>query len=66
MTTRTISIQAFRRELRVSLGDRNKLSKLHSVVTENINSSHGEEKQLLLKFRQEVKDVLNCRLLDTW
>lgn len=66
MTTRITSIQVFRRELRASMGDRNKLSKLHSVITDNINSSYGEEKQLLLKFRQEVKDVLNCRLLDTW
>lgn len=48
------------------MGDRNKLSKLHSVLTDNINGSYGEEKQVLLKFRQEVKDALNCRLLDTW
>ena len=48
------------------MGDRNKLCKLHSVLTDNINSSFGEEKQILLKFRQEVKDALNCRLLDTW
>jgi hypothetical protein len=47
------------------MGDRNKLSKLHSVLTDNINNSYGEEKQMLLKFRQEVKDVLSCRLLDS-
>lgn len=60
------NIPNLRRELRASMGDRNKLSKLHSVLTDTINSSYGEEKQLLLNFRQEVKDALNCRLLDTW
>ena len=65
MTTSTISIPILRRELRASMGDRNKLSKLHSVLTDNINNSYGEEKQMLLKFRQEVKDVLSCRLLDS-
>lgn len=64
MTTRTIAIQVLRRELRDSMGDRNKLSKLHSVVTESINNTFGEEKQALLKFRQEVKDALNCRVFD--
>jgi len=47
------------------MGDRIKLTKLHSVVTESINNAYGEEKELLLKFRQEVKDALNCRLLDS-
>ena len=46
------------------MGDRGKLSKLHSALTDNINNSYGEEKQMLLKFRQEVKDALSCRLLD--
>jgi BMFP domain-containing protein YqiC len=64
MTTRTTSILAFRRELRASMGDRNKLSKLHSVVTESINNAYGEEKEIYIKFRQEVKDALNCRLFD--
>ncbi len=65
MTSRTISIQVLRRELKNSMGDRNMLSKLHSVVTESINNAYGEEKELLLKFRQEVRDELNCRLFDT-
>jgi hypothetical protein len=65
MITPAISIPLLRRELRASMGDRNKLSKLHSVLTDNINNAYGEEKQMLLKFRQEVKDVLNCRLLDS-
>jgi len=64
MTSSTISIQILRRELRASIDDRNKLSKLHSVVTESINNSYGEEKQMLVKFRQEIKDALNCHLLN--
>ena len=64
MITQTNSIQVLRRELRASMEDRSKLSKLHSVVTEKINNTYGEEKEMLLKFRQEVKDALNCRLFD--
>ena len=60
------SILAFRRELRASMSDRNKLSKLHSVVTEAVNNAYGEEKELLLAFRLEVKDALNCRVPDSW
>ena len=59
------SIQVLRRELRGSMDDRNKLSRLHSAVTEYINNAYGEEKALLLAFRQEVKDALNCRVPDT-
>ena len=65
MINSTISIPVLRRELRASMGDRNKLSKLHSVLTDSINNAYGEEKQILLKFRQEVKDALNCRLLES-
>ena len=64
MRTSTTSIQVLRRDLRTSMGDRTKLSRLHAVVTESINNAYGEEKDILLKFRQEVKDALNCRLLD--
>ena len=66
MDSRNTPILAFRRELRNSMGDRNKMSQLHSVVTESINRAYGEEKELLLNFRQEVKDALNCRVLDRW
>lgn len=66
MSSNNISILALRRELRSSMGDRSKLSKLHSVVTEAVNDSYGEEKELLLSFRQEIKDALNCRVLDQW
>lgn len=64
MKTSTVSILSLRKELRASMGDRSRLSKLHSVVTDSINDSYGEEKQVLVTFRQEVKDALNCRLLD--
>lgn len=64
MTTRTISIQVLRRDLKDSMGDRSRLIKLHSVVTESINNTFGEEKEMLVKFRQEVKDSLNCRLFE--
>lgn len=64
MTTPTIKY--LRRELKASMGDRNKLIKLHSVITEYINRTYGEEQETLHKFRLEVKNALNCRLLDNW
>ncbi len=60
------SILVLRRELRASIGDRDKLIKLHSRVTEDINEAYGEEKEVLIKFRQELKDALKCRVLDRW
>lgn len=66
MSPHSASILALRRELRSAAGDRNKLSKLHSVVTEAVNNAYGEEKEQLVAFRQEVKDVLNCRVPDSW
>lgn len=66
MTSLKITIQALRRELRAAMGDRKKLSALHSDVTEKISHSYGEEREFLLSFRQEVKDALNCRVLDKW
>lgn len=60
------SIQTLQRELRTANGDRNKLSNLHSLVTEIINQAYGEEKEVLQKFRQEIKNALNCRVLDRW
>jgi len=66
MTSHNKTIQALRRELRAAMGDRKKLSTLHSDITEKINHAYGEEKVLLLEFRQEVKDALSCRVLDKW
>jgi len=64
MASTNIAVTNLRKQLRDSMGDRDKLSKLHSVLTESINNSYGEEKQMLIKFRQEVKDALSCRLSD--
>ncbi len=66
MNSQSSVVLALRRELRAAIGDRSKLSKLHTAVTESINNSYGEEKTMLLQFRQEVKDALNCRVPDTW
>lgn len=66
MSTSTMSTVALRRELRAAMGDRGRLSKLHSVITDSINHAYGEEKAELVKFRQEVKDALNCRVLEKW
>lgn len=66
MSTSAVSAVALRRELRAAMGDRSKLSKLHSVVTDSINNTYGEEKAELIRFRQEVKDALNCRILEKW
>jgi len=66
MTSMNATIKTLRRELRASMGDRNKLSALHSDITEKINQAYGEEKMFLIEIRQEVKDALNCRVLDKW
>lgn len=63
MTTQSMSLEGLRRELRAAMGNRGRLSTLHSVITEQINTSYGEEKAALLRFRQEVRDALNCRTL---
>lgn len=64
MISQNASLHELRRELRASMGNRDKLSKLHTLITNRINheDTYGEEKMLLLKFRQEVRDVLNCRV----
>lgn len=66
MSTSIFSTDQLRRELRAVMGDRSKLIQLHSVVTDSINRSYGEEKAQLLKFRQEIKDALECRVLNQW
>ena len=66
MTVSTRAIKLYRKDLQDAIGDRNKLSQLHSLITESINESYGEEKEMLVKFRQEIKDALNCRLMTSW
>lgn len=53
------TVHEYRRELRAAMGDKNKLSKLHTLVTESVNQAYGEEKEALLKFRQELRNVIN-------
>ncbi len=60
------STDMLRRELRASMGDRGKLSQLHAVVMDSINHAYGEERVELLKLKQEIKNALNCRVLDKW
>ena len=62
MTSATLML-SLRKELRAAMEDRGKLTKLHSVLTDYIADAYGVEKQELVKFRQEVKDALNCRLM---
>jgi len=66
MTISAKDIQRLRRELHDCMDDRGKLSRLHSDITEKINGAYGEEKEMLVNFRKEVKDALNCRLPDQW
>ena len=63
MASSSISSAHLRKESRASIGDRDKLGEVHAVLIETINESHGEERQMLSKLRQEVKDVLNSRVL---
>jgi len=65
MKSTNTSVQELRRELRSAIGDRGRLMKLNTVVTNIINdeNTYGEEKTILLKFRQEIKEVLSCRVL---
>ena len=65
MKSTNTSVHELRRELRSAIGDRGRLMKLNTVVTNIINdeNTYGEEKTSLLKFRQEIKEVLSCRVL---
>jgi len=55
-------IHELRKELRAAMGDHDRLSKLHVLVTEKINhvDTFGEGKESLSRFRQEIRDALNC------
>lgn len=66
MSNSNRDVQDLGRELRSSMGDREKLSRLHSIVTERVNLAYGEEREELLKIRQEVKNALNCRVPGGW
>lgn len=53
------SVQDYIRRLRNAGEDRNKLLLLHTEVTEEINHAYGAEKEALMTFRKELKDLLN-------
>lgn len=55
----TTKIQEFRKRMRDYSDDRNRLLQLHSVLTDDIKNSYGEEKANLIAFRSELKDLLN-------
>lgn len=55
----TAKIQELRTRMRNSLDDRNRLLQLHSLITDDIKNSYGEEKVALVAFRAELKDLLN-------
>jgi HD-GYP domain-containing protein (c-di-GMP phosphodiesterase class II) len=50
------------RELRIQMrslkADRNKLVKMHSIITDNINNSFGEERVAFNELRAELKNLL--------
>ena len=51
-------IRELRKQLRSPHADRNKLVKMHSILTDNINSAFGEEKAALVELRTELKNLL--------
>ncbi len=54
----TASVEEYTKKLRRSAGDRKKLLRLHSEVTDHINEAFGKEKENLIAFRKELKDFL--------
>ena len=64
MRTELCNIHQLRRELRAAADDHDRLSKLHTVVTNLVNhkDAYGEEKQILVEFRQEIRTLLRCKL----
>lgn len=58
-TVDSTMVQELRRRMRASIDDRTKLLQLHSLLTDNIKNSHGEERVALGALRSELKDLLN-------
>ena len=51
-------IRELRKQMRNPKADRNKLVKMHSIITDNINNTYGEERAALTKLRTELKNLL--------
>jgi len=64
MAATSILVAGLRQELRNSVGDYNRLSKLHAAITKALNDSYGVEKQMLMQLRLEVRELLKCRVPD--
>ncbi len=51
-------IRELRKQMRSPHADRNKLVKMHSIITDNINNTFGEERAALTELRTELKNLL--------
>ncbi|MDR3581165.1 MAG: HD domain-containing phosphohydrolase [Oryzomonas sp.] len=51
-------IRELRNQMRNPKADRNKLIKMHSIITDNINNTFGEERAALTELRTELKNLL--------
>jgi hypothetical protein len=51
-------IRELRKQMRSPHADRNKLVKMHSIITDNINNTYGEERAALTELRSELKNLL--------
>ncbi|MGD0585274.1 MAG: HD domain-containing phosphohydrolase [Oryzomonas sp.] len=51
-------IRELRKQMRSPNADRNSLVKMHSVITDNINNTYGEERAALIELRTELKNLL--------
>jgi len=57
-------IRELKKQMRSPNADRNKLIKMHSVITDNINSTYGEERAALMELRTELKNLLRSLFSD--
>jgi HD-GYP domain-containing protein (c-di-GMP phosphodiesterase class II) len=51
-------IRELRKQMRSPNADRNKLVRMHSILTDNINNAFGEERAALVELRTELKNLL--------
>jgi len=51
-------IRELKKQIRSPHTDRNKLVKMHSIITDDINNTFGEERASLVELRMELKNLL--------
>ncbi|QEM67527.1 HD domain-containing protein [Geobacter sp. FeAm09] len=51
-------IRELKKLMRSPNADRTRLVKMHSIITDNINSTYGEERAALMELRSELKNLL--------